>query len=215
MKLKVNKKQFESTLTECINETLGVSFLKILEDKEFKSLTESMCGNNGESDDDILKECVKNFTIGALEPLNLNEAQINEFAPAVGMVAVNTLRPLVMNMLRKYGLKFFASTYGKKILAKLGCKTMSSAIGKLFGKEMAMKILGRGMGKAAGKSLGNFVKKTVGYGIAGDAVKNVMGGNKNNDNSKNNGSLIGDYDMRYDSDVVDEAVNTVLKRYKF
>ena len=211
MELKINKKLFEATLKECANETLGVSFPKILEDKEFKSLTENLCGYSGETDDEILKECVKNFTCGALEPLRLNEAQLNEFAPVVGMVAVNALRPIVMNMLRKYGLKFFASTYGKKILAKLGCKTMSSAIGKLFGKEMAMKILGRGMGKAAGKGFGNFAKKTIGYGVAGDMVKNAVGGNSGKQD--NGTSLIGNYDMRYDSDVVDEAVNKVFKNY--
>lgn len=234
MKVKLN--EFKYAMTSAINETIGIGLPKILEDKEFASICESieMDGEEETNQEEILKECAVQFTTGVFEEMNITKDRLDEIAflaPWIGKLAVTALRPFITKMLAKYGAKFFASTAGKAILKKIGCKTAAQALGKLgiktAGKAVAKKAAGRAAAKvatnAAGKGLAKKAAGTVGKkfgdGMMGKAAKwagytmvgnTIMGGSKNNNTSS---TYEPSSDYNYNYSYAAEAIDRVFKRH--
>lgn len=211
MKVKLN--EFKCAMTAAINETIGVAFPKILEDKEFASICEGIELDSTEevNTDEVLQECAVQFTTGVFEEMNITKERVDEIAflaPWIGKLAITALRPFITKMLAKYGAKFFASTAGKAILKKIGCKTAAQALGKLGIKTVGKKAAGT-VGKKFGDTMLGKAAKWTGYTLAGNAI--MGGGSKNNNNVSSTYEPSSDYNYNYS--YAAEAIKRVFNRH--
>lgn len=216
--MKVKVEEFKTAMLASLKETFEVTLPNILEDKEFKTICESLenCGEKEYNEEELVKECTTAFTCSVLEGMNINESErldeiYGAIASWVGKIGLKAIRPFVTKMIKKYGLTFFKSGIAKKICKMLGTKTISSAIGKIFGKKAALKILGKGAKSAAKSGIFKPVERNLAQKAAGFAATTIAGNAiMNKFNKKKNKDILDDYEGY---GAYAESINRVFNRH--